>query len=527
VAGVSYTPLAWPNESLPHLDHAWLSSMRQFLKHCSAVLTIPEIPLPKPKRVQDTCIMDGFLKLSLKPTTIRKLYLCRLWLQVTLLSDISTLAGTTIDRSAWLGLKQMPSSTADWPVQPRPPDKIWALWRKALSDSVCSNPSTLVVSSRPGILTTRLGAWKSDSDPQVSSRWNSYLEHSTQRLFLPAPNEPGIYQKLQTKTQLQFSLASYHLVARPSTLLEHSIPSDEVPVEISRTGPHLRINHTNTPVKQQIIPVPPITTFREYMRSQEPWTAELLQGAVITGASDQLSHHILQASQLFLCSDGGAKAHTGSFGWVIAMQTQILWECHGTASGWHANSIRSEAIGQLALMIFLETYVTFYHLQDIPGMNPQTTEPWIRIATDNKGVLSRIDTALMAKTVLAGAGLAPEYDAVNEIILICRRLPLHFTWEHVKGHQGIRKKWYEMTWMERLNVRADKLATTGLLEAIGQVEKNDKTVIFIPSSKVALRIAAIDITSHYATELRKSSNSAIHAPYTFGVTTDGRQLSSI
>jgi hypothetical protein len=111
-------------------------------------------------------------------------------------------------------------------------------------------------------------------------------------------------------------------------------------------------------------------------------------------------------------------------------------------------------------MAFLKTYVTFYHLQNVPGRNPQTTEPWIQIATDNTGVLSRIDTALTAKTVFAGAGLAPEYDAVNEIILICRQLPLHFTWEHVKGHQDIRKKWYKMTWMERLNVRADKLATT-------------------------------------------------------------------
>jgi hypothetical protein len=39
---------------------------------------------------------------------------------------------------------------------------------------------------------------------------------------------------------------------------------------------------------------------------------------------------------------------------VIATSKKFLWECSGIASGWFANSFRSEGIGQLALLVFLE-----------------------------------------------------------------------------------------------------------------------------------------------------------------------------
>jgi hypothetical protein len=55
-----------------------------------------------------------------------------------------------------------------------------------------------------------------------------------------------------------------------------------------------------------------------------------------------------------------------------------------------------------------------------------------------------------------------EYNVVNEIIEITCRLPIPLIWEHVKGHQDDRKKWYELTSMEKLNIHTDKNATIGL-----------------------------------------------------------------
>jgi hypothetical protein len=176
-----------------------------------------------------------------------------------------------------------------------------------------------------------------------------------------------------------------------------------------------------------------------------------------------------------MCSDGGAKANTGSFGWVIATSGQALWESIGTATGWYANSFRSEGIGQLALLVFLETYMTYYQLHIIPPPRSFPSEPWIHIATDNQGLITRIKQGLASATKFAGAGLASEYDVVNEIIEITRRLPIPLIWEHVKGHQDDRKKWYELTSMEKLNVHTDKNATIGLNDELASQANPVKT----------------------------------------------------
>jgi hypothetical protein len=86
--------------------------------------------------------MDGFMDLHLTKVQLARLNGCRLWLQVTLLSDISTLKGNNITRNAWLGTAPMPSTHDDWSVQSRPHDKVWSLWRRAISDNACTRRAT-------------------------------------------------------------------------------------------------------------------------------------------------------------------------------------------------------------------------------------------------------------------------------------------------------------------------------------------------------------------------------------------------
>jgi hypothetical protein len=155
----------------------------------------------------------------------------------------------------------------------------------------------------------------------------------------------------------------------------------------------------------------------------------------------------------------GAKQHTGSFGWAVATATKILWECSGRATGWFANSFRSEGIGQLALLAFLEAFANYFQLLDLPLNHCSSSDPWIRIATDNQGLIQRITAELDTPTVFAGAGLNAECDVVHKILEITRRLPFPLVWERVKGHQDDVRQWCELTRMETLNVRADAHAT--------------------------------------------------------------------
>lgn len=153
--------------------------------------------------------MDSCVGLGLSPPTLSRLNFCQLWLQVTQLSDICTLPGDGVDRNAWLGIAPMPSSDANWPVQPRPHDTVWGLWRRALSDSACSKLHRHAMATRPGALTAPLGNWSSDFDPQASPKRHSCLLHSTQCLFVPVRNQPATLQQLSAPTCLAFSLACY------------------------------------------------------------------------------------------------------------------------------------------------------------------------------------------------------------------------------------------------------------------------------------------------------------------------------
>ena len=96
-------------------------------------------------------------------------------------------------------------------------------------------------------------------------------------------------------------------------------------------------------------------------------------------------------------------------------------------------------------------------------------------------ILPRIKARLATNTAFAGAGLSPEYDVVNEILEITARrlLPIKLKWEHVKGHQDAVRKWYELTRMETLNVRAGAHATTALTNNANP----PKQICMIPSSK--------------------------------------------
>jgi hypothetical protein len=184
------------------------------------------------------------------------------------------------------------------------------------------------------------------------------------------------------------------------------------------------------------------------MKTLDKWKRELLQGIFTTSDFDTLSQHLLQGDQLWMFSDGGAKRNAGSFGWVIATTTMMIWECIGTTTGWYANSFRSESVGQLTLLVFLEAFFDYYQLHNIfiPTFGDST--PWLRIATDNQGLINRIRSGIATKTTFAGAGLSLEYDVVHEILEITRQLPIPLTWEHVKGHQDDKRKWYKLTWME-------------------------------------------------------------------------------
>jgi hypothetical protein len=179
--------------------------------------------------------MDRFIEQSLSAPKLKRLNLCLLWLRVTLLSDIlCTLQGSQVERNAWLGSSPMPSSDANWPVQPRTQEKIWTLWCKAISNSY------------PGELTTKLGAWLPSAQTQKSPQWKAFFEHSTQCFFLPA-DQPSTYYKVSTDTHLDFSLTRYDFSGPKHIIPAAELPNKAAPVQPTTDGGSSCANQLNAP----------------------------------------------------------------------------------------------------------------------------------------------------------------------------------------------------------------------------------------------------------------------------------------
>jgi hypothetical protein len=117
----------------------------------------------------------------------------------------------------------------------------------------------------------------------------------------------------------------------------------------------------------------------------------------------------VSGTRLLLCTDGGAKGNKGLHGWVIGTKKKLLWECSGPAPGWFTNSFRSKEVGQLAILVFIKVNLDYDQLHDV--QLPQfhaAADPWLRIATDNQGLIAHVRMGVATKTVFAGAALSPK-----------------------------------------------------------------------------------------------------------------------
>jgi hypothetical protein len=91
----------------------------------------------RPLHIHDTAIMDAFITLQMiPPKRLYRLNLCRIYLQVKCVSEISNPTGTSILQEIWQGHRPHNSKSAMlWPNQNRPHEKSWAEWRTAIKDA--------------------------------------------------------------------------------------------------------------------------------------------------------------------------------------------------------------------------------------------------------------------------------------------------------------------------------------------------------------------------------------------------------
>jgi hypothetical protein len=156
-AGTEKHLLGDPIDSIDYIETCWMMSIRDFLQTYNLRVDFTSTTLPTVQCSGDEFIMDGIrLRSGCSAIELQRINACRMYLQVSRVSDISSANGRFLRRDALLGKAQtFFQSVTKWPRQGRPTREWWSLWNRALKQAFSRTGSS-------SDLRVPLGAWHSD-----------------------------------------------------------------------------------------------------------------------------------------------------------------------------------------------------------------------------------------------------------------------------------------------------------------------------------------------------------------------------
>ena len=137
---------------MDYIKNTW-----QALSTSSLTLKGPPITQPS-QRLHDHHLMDVFLSMDPDTSDLQALQDCRLFLEVTTLSDTCTARGSRIEKRAWEGKTLLHHRTSpQWVGACRPHKSKWEIWQHYLSEAFLhpTHPTELLLLAVP------LGTWHS------------------------------------------------------------------------------------------------------------------------------------------------------------------------------------------------------------------------------------------------------------------------------------------------------------------------------------------------------------------------------
>jgi len=166
-----------------HLDYnkfnqlatnSWVKMLWQF-QNFHKIWIEMDLQQAQPSRLHDWFLIASFIGVNISRTKLAHINHCRLYLQVTTLSDIFNGSGQYILPDIWAGKQnQTFTSGYHWPNQGWPPKKDWTLWQLALWQAFPVN--NLLHLDQP------LGLW-TQSPQQSTHQWHWLTSYATQKLY--------------------------------------------------------------------------------------------------------------------------------------------------------------------------------------------------------------------------------------------------------------------------------------------------------------------------------------------------------
>lgn len=211
-------PLLQYCDPLPYLETNWFLHLRQFLYTISGSIVIQDLWLPKIERRNDKILMDHIIENSTMTNAEHRIFNnWRLYFKVSVLSDIVTPDGTTIQDMYWQPMlfterNSLRISKHNWPIQHQPDWDTFRIWKKGIK--------TTFHVSVTGVLSQRLGDWHT-TFLQSYNTWQYYWDNITRSLYARQSDDMfWSHQDYQLSPGLRYTYSS--VPDEISTLLPHS-----------------------------------------------------------------------------------------------------------------------------------------------------------------------------------------------------------------------------------------------------------------------------------------------------------------
>jgi ribonuclease HI len=423
-AGISKAVMEEPAARIPPVTARYIESIREFLAKCNASIVMSK--RPKVMREKDSFIMDHVMQSNMSSVEVNMVNKTRMYLQIELISEISNPEGTRIDQR-WLKEGEKPSwSTLKWPQVKKPSAKMWKAWKKAINQ----------IAQHGGELRVKLGRWK-EIPKTRRYKWMQDGEYA----YEEAENVIK-KSKISEKSRRKAIMSNSHIIVEERS--RECIPTN-APVgrEIEVFGKAKIKNRRERQITEDI-------------KIENPKSLEYLTKNLDIEEEERFAEIMTSEEIVTIVSDGGLKTD-GGFGWVAAVDEEIIAKCHGAVRGSRdqLSSFRTEATGMFSAMRLMSSIAKQIRSQ-------------IKISawTDNEALVKRI--TMMREFDSISANLRNDPDIYCGIRNAIKRLDV-IEVGHVKGHQD--ETGQTLSTIEKLNVMADKLASKAVKEArCGEVE---------------------------------------------------------
>jgi ribonuclease HI len=427
-AGTEQHLLGNPTDLIDYIETCWIMSIRDFLRTYNLSVDFTVKTLPTVQCSGDEFIMDGIqLRSGCTATELQQINACRMFLQVSRVSDISSANGRFLRRDVLMGKATTYfQSVTRWPRQGRPPREWWSLWCKGLKRAFSKNGSS-------ADLRVPLCHWNSDLQQGEWETLFSVMSGSSEVFQRRNDGEYDVY------TDLVGTRGNHYYVSDTVCGRVDRLPIDAAPAELepTRKDGRRRVScrqRLNSSKKTGDVGY---GSFGDYVKDHPAHIQHLLCEVDLSDATAAaVARHVLTAYRLHCGSDGRLLNGKGTFGFVWADRSSmnVLISGRGQVPGYvHGmSSTQTELCGIYAALCYVHM-VTKYFLLVLPRRGMLCT-----IYCDSKAALQRVRDLTYSEFGTTWRCRA-NYDLEAAIRQSLTTPGLQVTWEWVRGHAGRRK----------------------------------------------------------------------------------------